>query len=311
MWGCILVIFSRTLKYAVPSLYVRVYHANGLYYQRHKSSLIICEGVSPPTCIRSDAFAFPHYMWGCIDNVVKAFNDGWVPSLYVRVYHFIMNNLKTGMSSLIICEGVSDSGGGVTYGRQFPHYMWGCIDIGDCFALSFVVPSLYVRVYRNSDFAIIPIAGSLIICEGVSDWLATYKEVRAFPHYMWGCIEKDFVEIKSKIVPSLYVRVYRACLVRRLMCIRSLTIHEGVSRRQIVGKTEAEFPHYTWGCIITLPTDEYGSYVPSLYVRVYHPAPAGFAWRLGSLTIYEGVSTGKRLDILLQLFPHYTWGYIK
>ena len=49
----------------------------------------------------------------------------------------------------------------------------------------------------------------------------------------------------EKQVPSLYVRVYHGQTLTEYQARRSLTIREGVSRRQIVGKTEAEFPHYT------------------------------------------------------------------
>ena len=151
---------------------------------------------------------------------------------------------------------------------------------------------------------------SLTIREGVSVEPLTLDVFTTFPHYTWGCIDETTGDVENYSVPSLYVRVYRACLVRRLMCIRSLTIREGVSRRQIVGKTEAEFPHYTWGCIDELKIKLRVLFVSSLYVRVYHNAADERVWQLRSLIIREGVSSGAGWICLTVRFPHYIWGCI-
>ena len=82
-----------------------------------------------------------------------------------------------------------------------------------------------MRVYRAIGEVSDATDGSLTIREGVS-----YKAGDKLGWYA---------------VPSLYVRVYRRNCRGCGKLQRSLTIREGVSRRQIVGKTEAEFPHYT------------------------------------------------------------------
>lgn len=188
--------------------------------------------------------------------------------------------------------------------------MWGCIGLAGHIQRSKGVPSLYVRVYRKR-FRRNKIKNcSLTIREGVSEKQDDVKKSMQFPHYMWGCIDETTGDVENYSVPSLYVRVYRACLVRRLMCIRSLTIREGVSRRQIVGKTEAEFPHYTWGCIDELKIKLRVLFVSSLYVRVYHNAADGRVWQLRSLIIREGVSSGAGWICLTVRFPHYIWGCI-
>ena len=168
--------------------------------------------------------------------------------------------------------------------------MWGCIVKDNVVKAFNDVPSLYVRVYRKR-FRRNKIKNcSLTIREGVSVEPLTLDVFTTFPHYTWGCIALLERSATRQTVPSLYVRVYRACLVRRLMCIRSLTIREGVSRRQIVGKTEVEFPHYTWGCIDELKIKLRVLFVSSLYVRVYHLFVLSAIGITGSLTIREGVS---------------------
>ena len=127
---------------------------------------------------------------------------------------------------------------------------------------------------------------------------------------MWGCIEKDFVEIKSKIVPSLYVRVYRAIGEVSDATDGSLTIREGVSYKAGDKLGWYEFPHYTWGCIGKTGWRKEKYAVPSLYVRVYRRNCRGCGKLQRSLTIREGVSglSGSSIDVYS--FPHYTWGCI-
>ena len=50
--------------------------------------------------------------------------------------------------------------------------------------------------------------------------------------------------------------------------------------------------------------------VPSLYVRIYHSEPIRCRAFSGSLTIREGISSWKIMNVNLITFPHYTWGYI-
>ena len=52
----------------------------------------------------------------------------------------------------------------------------------------------------------------------------------------------------------------------------------------------APFPHYTWGCIVSVVMFWRERSVPSLYVRVYHGSTSS--------------------ESLFVQFPHYTWGCI-
>ena len=213
----------------------------------------------------------------------------------------------------------------------FPHYTWGYIAcILDFWDFS-GVPSLYVRVYR----AIFPGASvvncSLTIREGISAFQAVRQFWRPFPHYTWGYIAAIRRAVTHFPVPSLYVRVYRwkLCDGSTVLCsltIRegistcgftkkkfkcSLTIREGISWCQRWTHWHRAFPHYTWGYIIFPHLTAKSTFVPSLYVSVYHP---GYPWELqprGSLTIREGISTGGKTDDFWRTFPYYTWGYIE
>ena len=192
-------------------------------------SLIICEGISQAREEHRQNSEFPHYMWGYIVSCQIYQSHRHVPSLYVRVYRYSRASSPRGYSSLIICEGISRNGNIYQRRSTFPHYMWGYINEVTVMFYVMRVPSLYVRVYRNSDFAIIPIAGSLIICEGISSISAHRSTNCAFPHYMWGYIVSQPTICKWLKVPSLYVRVYRNTFKRRQRCCRSLIICEGIS----------------------------------------------------------------------------------
>ena len=89
MWGYIIFISLITPVYAVPSLYVRVYHCPRWYVIIFRSSLIICEGISHTHLKKRCERWFPHYMWGYIDTIPFPFRWYLVPSLYVRVYRSI------------------------------------------------------------------------------------------------------------------------------------------------------------------------------------------------------------------------------
>ena len=71
-----------------------------------------------------------------------------------------------------------------------------------------------------------------------------------------------------------------------------------------------EFPHYTWGYIGMPAFSSALPCVPSLYVRIYHSEPIRCRAFSGSLTIREGISSWKIMNVNLITFPHYTWGYI-
>ena len=107
--------------------------------------------------------------------------------------------------------------------------MWGCIVFLKLAQHASQVPSLYVRVYLNKNKELEELDGSLIICEGVSfPFIFTFFKIM-FPHYMWGCIESYFRGVEDRLVPSLYVRVYRTFPPCPSSKIRSLIICEGVS----------------------------------------------------------------------------------
>ena len=148
-------------------------------------------------------------MWGCIPR--SRFNNRkmTVPSLYVRVYRQLGAYAVLANGSLIICEGVSLKTMWLRHLMTFPHYMWGCIVLEEAGLLDNVVPSLYVRVYREIRQRYRLSYSSLIICEGVSEIAVPVRIFRLFPHYMWGCIASAQWSGRLCMVPSLYVRVYR------------------------------------------------------------------------------------------------------
>ena len=190
MWGCI-EIRKIIKKYTeVPSLYVRVYLSATLLWSASCCSLIICEGVSRVSTVALSFCSFPHYMWGCIVSLSGISVVEGVPSLYVRVYRGFCNHADRTSGSLIICEGVSEKGWKKYMKMKFPHYMWGCIGERGWKQIVVEVPSLYVRVYRALKSSVIYTDGSLIICEGVSQFAESRRAAVAFPHYMWGCIEQ-------------------------------------------------------------------------------------------------------------------------
>ena len=168
MWGYIgLKKITRFLTH-VPSLYVRVYRAKFIQFPIHRRSLIICEGISSLLDLSWNSAMFPHYMWGYIGLSVQEQKRLSVPSLYVRVYRELKPVWKNGQSSLIICEGISWWHYSFKPTGLFPHYMWGYIDLSREIPELTTVPSLYVRVYRNTFKRRQRCCRSLIICEGIS-----------------------------------------------------------------------------------------------------------------------------------------------
>ena len=194
---------------------------------------------------------------------------------------------------------------------QFPHYMWGYIAGQDAGSGRLYVPSLYVRVYRALRHNPRETVCSLIICEGISqDWPMRSRSA-PFPHYMWGYIVRQFFTARQRLVPSLYVRVYRR---NRKVCSWdgcSLIICEGISPDFRKCLMDRGFPHYMWGYIGLMPFYEPGLPVPSLYVRVYHIVRTPGQMRSCSLIICEGISIYHIWGIREWLFPHYMWGYIE
>ena len=128
-------------------------------------------------------------MWGYIGVWVKNKKRRAVPSLYVRVYRIKTFCEAIGISSLIICEGISPVRTSRASHNGFPHYMWGYIANFQPDGKTGSVPSLYVRVYRCSVSVITPRQRSLIICEGISVTPPSDSRCQAFPHYMWVYIE--------------------------------------------------------------------------------------------------------------------------
>ena len=188
MWGYIDFCERCGLKVKVPSLYVRVYRKAKEVNENGRRSLIICEGISASGEKINLLKQFPHYMWGYIAVYLDPWRLGRVPSLYVRVYRLYKRQGKTGICSLIICEGISQVLWDLEIYLTFPHYMWGYIiqkrrDFGGR-----RVPSLYVRVYRAYLYMTYNKKCSLIICEGISPWQPWCTAGFGFPHYMWGYI---------------------------------------------------------------------------------------------------------------------------
>ena len=152
-----------------------------------------------------------------------------VPSLYVRVYRVNWITVQTLNSSLTVCEGVSADSYKQDWPMRFPHCMWGCIESGNALFFLYIVPSLYVRVYRGVQMDGQEKKSSLTVCEGVSCLSPSVCSFLLFPHCMWGCIAKYKAQKEVKKVPSLYVRVYRRLYVSHMRADGSLTVCEGVS----------------------------------------------------------------------------------
>ena len=189
MWGYIDVSLLWVAGTSVPSLYVRVYQYIFSRSGCIEGSLIICEGISRKWEPGNGEPRFPHYMWGYIAITYILNPECLVPSLYVRVYHILRCSAVCSICSLIICEGISPFIDAAGRKALFPHYMWGYIDKALKLNGQYIVPSLYVRVYRSwterqsSDLC------SLIICEGISSLNVNYNVLWLFPHYIWGYIE--------------------------------------------------------------------------------------------------------------------------
>ena len=192
---------------------------------------------------------FPHYTWGYIVLQYMQLLYLAVPSLYVRVYRKRDEWPKGGHRSLTIREGISAGATGTQWGGGFPHYTWGYIVCFHTVKAVYIVPSLYVRVYRWADYGRNYAGGSLTIREGISGNPSLYYINPMFPHYTWGYINTDRQRQNCRNVPSLYVRVYR----RFKLCVnfggRSLTIREGISPETLRDIAARQFPHYTWGYI--------------------------------------------------------------
>ena len=151
--------------------------------------------------------------------------------------------------SLTIREGISWRSKRVLSKSQFPHYTWGyiveCVQVWTTWR----VPSLYVRVYRHIYHLRLPVICSLTIREGISDGRRENETGRRFPHYTWGYITRLIRCKPVWRVPSLYVRVYRNFRCRVSVSVCSLTIREGISKRNAKKDAKIAFPHYMWGYI--------------------------------------------------------------
>ena len=208
MWGCIGLAGHIQRSKGVPSLYVRVYRKRFRRNKIKNCSLTIREGVSRRQIVGKTEAEFPHYTWGCIDELKIKLRVLFVSSLYVRVYHLFVLSAIGITGSLTIREGVSARRSQSAEAELFPHYTWGCIVQACLFYLSRIVPSLYVRVYHNAADGRVWQLRSLIIREGVSSGAGWICLTVRFPHYIWGCIDWKKAGHFTSIVPSLYVRVY-------------------------------------------------------------------------------------------------------
>ena len=90
----------------------------------------------------------------------------------------------------------------------------------------------------------------------------------------------------------------------------TLTYSEGISKDKFKRTKIEVFPHYTWGYIALVHLISDFLTVPSLYVRVYRTLTPGNCFCSRSLTIREGISKDKFKRTKIEVFPHYTWGYI-
>ena len=173
------------------------------------SSLTIREGISTCRSCMCGAPWFPHYTWGYIVYDELQRKNGFVPSLYVRVYRHIRKGVRMGKRSLTIREGISDFFSAIIDQQTFPHYTWGYIENNLFSGTLAGVPSLYVRVYRCCLHPRRTGKSSLTIREGISAFQAVRQSWRLFPHYTWGYIVNSRLLKYRQPVPSLYVRVYR------------------------------------------------------------------------------------------------------
>ena len=193
---------------------------------------------------------------------------------------------------------------------SFPHYMWGYIGHWKNVRNLLNVPSLYVRVYRAFSIAITDQQSSLIICEGISRARRDARTAEEFPHYMWGYIPFSELYHIFNPVPSLYVMVYRLKKLVGTRSERSIIICEGISQEWVKPKMNFLFPHYMWGYISSASLFSFISFVPSLYVRVYHLGAGLTTESRRSLIICEGISNLVFNASNCFVFPHYMWGYI-
>ena len=208
---------------------MRVYRQNWWQDALSCCSLTVCEGISSTSAHRSTNCAFPHCMWGYINKSTEWWFFQGVPSLYVRVYRRTDGIHAGGRSSLTVCEGVSCLSPSVCSSLLFPHCMWGCIGVKGKPSLYYIVPSLYVRVYRLFTSSRACNNGSLTVCEGISSGIDFSSQFFKFPHCMWGYIAHVQISFYKFPVPSLYVRVYRARVNFMRVSGCSLIICEGVS----------------------------------------------------------------------------------
>ena len=230
---------------------------------------------------------FPHYTWGYIIYDAAKFGLPVVPSLYVRVYRHCRRQAYHYRSSLTIREGISPTAVIKKELSWFPHYTWGYIELERAPFKKQVVPSLYVRVYRNTIWDSSGYIGSLTIREGISCVQFFKVWALAFPHYTWWYIGIIKTGAKMNPVPSLYVRVYHVGGARLVFSGCSLTIREGISQRTTPRHAAGQFPHYTWGYIVIFAAECLFQFVPSLHVRVYRKEMQKKTQKLRSLIICE------------------------
>ena len=131
----------------------------------------------------------------------------------------------------------------------FPHCMWGYIEKTRQAEGSLTVPSLYVRVYRRCYQHRQKNQGSLTVCEGISTGYRLGQIISPFPHCMWGYIDTVVLKDGTKVVPSLYVRVYRGRNTTAAPGQGSLTVCEGISLPAALTLFARLFPHCMWGYI--------------------------------------------------------------
>ena len=91
------------MRVTVPSLYVRVYRKLNPSGRIARSSLTVCEGISP-------------FMKKHLPTI-------YVPSLYVRVYRLLVVIVSYCSSSLTVCEGISAVTKSDNRIHMFPHCM--------------------------------------------------------------------------------------------------------------------------------------------------------------------------------------------
>lgn len=164
--------------------------------------------------------------------------SGWKPRKY--------------WGSLTVCEGVSLTWLSCLKEMSFPHCMWGCIVNDGMIKIAVDVPSLYVRVYLWLHSCRGWAGCSLTVCEGVSENHHPRSSSFQFPHCMWGCIETETIKTTAKLVPSLYVRVYRFYWRCGETMTGSLIVYDGVSAINQEKKLRSLFPHYMWGCTLLI-----------------------------------------------------------